>query len=160
MPGYKIISFPQCWNLGLFSYCEIADFLTSALPSSQPVRKSNDSHECVMSNHWVETSRFHVSYGTVRLSVFWSVAWAVLSGTLRPHTKYPFRSTPSTKDFLVTNTRLLQNVPLWLSHVQRSSQVLLLVPWSAGYRCTPWERHSKGHASEEQGDITGKASYA
>lgn len=132
MPGYKIISFPRCWNLEL--YCERAEFLTAGCSSIL----SNQSgktviHTRVMSNHWVETSRFHTNTGAGRLPVFGRVAWEVLSGTVRPQM---FSRTLSTKDFLVINTKLLQNVPLWLSHVQWYLEVLLPVPWSAGYKDT------------------------
>lgn len=33
MPGDKIISFPQCWNLGFFSHGERAEFLTTICSS-------------------------------------------------------------------------------------------------------------------------------
>lgn len=84
--------------------------------------KSRISYHCLL---------FHPLNQSGKAMIHTRDSWAIM----RPHT-YPFSRTPFTKGFLVTNTMLLPNIPLWLSHVQWYLEVLLLGPWTAGYKET------------------------
>lgn len=152
MPGYKIISFPQCWNLGLFSRCERAEFLTavcSAILSASQEKQwftQNRQEQSLAWNQEVPSQ--------LRDSQIPGFLKCCLGGSLWDcEAMYVSVQQNTIYQELLGNKRrrywMLQSVPLGLPHVQWLLEMLLVMPWSAGFKNTTRGKLGRQHRKSQ-----------